>query len=158
MSPLTRRRRSQSLSSRPLVAHAEGLDAVPIWKSLTTTFRPQLDIHPAAVLHRRLTAPKARREIEHHFGGAQCSIIGPISLIGMGIFRMQSIWNAPTTIKQRNALRNSYATAMPSFGRRIGLLRSTPRERAYYRRLVISSVNEQPRPRRLRGVEQTYLW
>jgi hypothetical protein len=98
-------------------------------------------------LHRRLTAPQARREIEHHSGGAQCSIIGPISLIRMGIFRMQSIWNAPTTNKQRNALRNSYLTAMPSFGRRIGLLRSTPRERAHYRRLVISSVSEPPRPR-----------
>jgi hypothetical protein len=45
------------------------LDAVLIWKPLTTTFRPQVDIHPAAVLHRRLTAPQARREIEHPFGG-----------------------------------------------------------------------------------------
>src|SRR5262249_41704229 len=103
--------------------------------------------YPAAVLHRRLTAPQARREIDHHFGGAQCSIIGPISLIRMGIFRMQSIWNAPTTNKQRNALRNSYLTAMPSFGRRIGLLRSTPRERAHSRHLVISSVSGPPRPR-----------
>src|SRR5262245_47645228 len=124
---------------------------VPIWKLLATAFRPQWDIHirpyPAAVLHRRLTAPQARREIEHYFGGAQCSIIGPISLIRTGIFRMRYIWNAPTTNKQRNAPRNSYLTAMPSFGRRIGLLRSTPRERAHYRRLVISSVSEPPRPR-----------
>ena len=43
--------------------------------------------------------------------------------------------------KQRNALRNSYPTAMPSFGKRIGLLRYTPREGDHYHRLIISSVS-----------------
>ena len=53
---------------------------------------------------------------------------------------MQSIWNAPTTNKQRNAPRKFYLTTMPSFGRMTGLSRSAPRERAHYRRLVIGSV------------------
>src|SRR6516165_6235286 len=91
----------------------------------------KVDAGPAAVEADRLSFR----------GVKQCRIIGPISLIGMGIFRTRSIWNAPTTNKQRNALRNSYPIAMPSFGRRIGLLRYTPRERDHYHRLIISSVS-----------------
>jgi hypothetical protein len=50
-----------------------------------------------------------------------CRIIGPISSMRRGIFRTPSIWNAPTTNKQRNAPRNSYLARMPSFGTKIGL-------------------------------------
>jgi hypothetical protein len=81
-----------------------------------------------------------RRSFGTDFGTGdwRCRSIGPTSLIRMGTFRTQSIWNAPTTNKQRNAPRNFYLTAMPNFGRRIGSWRYTHRERDHFRRLLIT--------------------
>src|SRR4029077_15231783 len=94
-----------------------------------------------------------RRSFGTDFGTGdwRCRSIGPTSLIRMGTSRTQSIWNAPTTNKQRNAPRNFYLTVMPNFGRRIGSWRYTHRERDHFRRLVISKPldceNDQERTR-----------